>query len=220
MPGLPEAAIALFAKAPREGMVKTRLVGKLTPMEAAAFHRECAFAVWERLAVLPLADAFLYSDLRWPEFEALVGAERFQLQRGADLGVRMALCLQEMLAFGYRKVLIVGSDAPTLRTAQLEEALDALAKTDAVLGPSEDGGFTLIGARRTAPGMFDGVAWSRPDTCAAALRAMRAAGLETGTTLSVGYDVDRPEDLERLEWDPGLPPRLARWFRLRRRGLS
>lgn len=220
MQGSREAAIALFAKAPREGTVKTRLVGKLTPTEAAVFHRECVFAVWEWLAMLPLADAFLYSDMRWREFEVLAGAERFRLQRGAELGVRMALCLEDMLAFGYRKALIVGSDAPTLRGRQIEEALDALARNDAVLGPSKDGGFTLIGARRTAPGMFEGVVWSRPDTCESTLRAMRAAGLEAATTPSVEYDVDRPEDLERLERDPSLPPRLAYWFRLRRGGCS
>lgn len=215
-----EAAIALFAKAPLEGMVKTRLADKLTPMEAAAFHRECVFAVWERLTILPLADAFLYADMHWQEFEVLAGIERFRLQRGADLGARMAVCLDDLLGFGYRNALIVGSDAPTLQVGQIKEALVALETNDAVLGPSQDGGFTLIGARRTATGMFEGVVWSRPDTCEETLRTMRGAGLETGTTPSMGYDVDRPEDLERLERDPCLPPRLARWFRLRRGGTS
>ncbi len=129
------------------------------------------------------------------------------------MGVRMRRCLEELLGSGYARALVVGSDAPTLGRGQISEALGALVEFDAVLGPAEDGGFTLIGARRTDPGMFRGVAWSRDDTCSATLRALRAAGLSAATTVTVGCDIDRPADLERLRRDPALPQRLDRWFR-------
>lgn len=213
-PEPPPTAVALFAKAPRPGRVKTRLVGRLAAAEAAEFHRLCAQALWARLLGAPGIDAYLYCDCGWPEFQALAG-ERFRLQRGGDLGARMRSCLESLLADGYANALIVGADAPTLPADQFQQALAALAANDAVLGPSEDGGFTLVGARRAPQGMFDGVAWSRESTRAAALRAMRAAGLRTVVTACVGYDIDLPGDLERLKRDPNLPANLQRWFRRR-----
>lgn len=206
--------MALFAKAPRPGRVKTRLVGRLSAAEAAEFHRLCAQALWERLAGAPGIDAYLYCDCGWPEFKALA-AERFRLQRGGDLGARMRACLGSLLADGYANALIVGADAPTLPDDQFQQALAALAAHDAVLGPSEDGGFTLVGARRAPRGMFAGVAWSRESTRDEALRAMRTAGLRTVVTPSVGYDIDLPGDLARLKRDPDLPANLQRWFRRR-----
>ncbi len=216
MPGLPPAALALFAKAPRPGMVKTRLAAALSPGEAAEFHRLCALSVWQRLQGIPEIDVFLYCDIRWPEFETLAGPARFRLQRGGDLGERMRHCLEELLAGGYKQALIVGSDAPTMPDAQLEEALSARGSAEVVLGPSEDGGFTLIGATRVVPTIFRDVAWSRSDTRAACLGAIAAAGLAVVETSTHGFDVDTPDDLKRLARDPALPSDLDAWLRLRR----
>lgn len=212
MPPSPAIAVALFAKAPRAGMVKTRLARDLSPKEAAEFHRLSALATWERLANSPAHQAFLYCDVRWDEFEALADGGRFRLQRGSDLGERMRLCLEELLGDGYGKALIVGSDAPTLPLAQLGEAAAALDSADVVLGPSEDGGFTLIGATRVAAAMFRGVAWSRPDTRSVCLAAVQGAGLKAVETRAKGYDVDTLPGLRRLAHDVGLPPGLESWL--------
>ena len=212
MPRSPAVAIALFAKAPRAGMVKTRLARDLSPRAAAEFQRLCALAMWERLASLPPGDVFLYCDVRWAEFENLAGRGRFRLQRGEDLGERMRLCLEELLAEGYGKAMIVGSDAPTMPFAQIDEAAAALDSEEVVLGPSEDGGFTLIGATRVAAGMFRGVTWSRADTRKACLAAVEAAGLKVAETHATGYDVDTLSDFRRLSHDAGLPTSLATWL--------
>lgn len=212
MPGPLNAAVAVFARAPLAGRAKTRLIGRLSPEESAAFHRECVLATWDRLCGLVAIDAFLYCDRSWPEFEALAGRRRFRLQAGEDLGERMRNCLDDLLARGYPCALIVGSDAPTIPEAQIREAVDALGSAEVVLGASSDGGFTLIGAVRTARGMFREVVWSRPDTCKACLQALRSAGLKAVVTRSRSYDVDTPEDLERLRLDPALPTGLRRWF--------
>ena len=212
MPAPEGAALAMFAKAPRAGWVKTRLIGALSPEESARFHRTCALATWDRLAEFPAVDRFLYCDRPWPEFEAMAGSGRFRLQRGGDLGDRMRNCLDDLLVEGYTRALIVGSDAPTLPAAQIREAIAALDATEVVVGPSEDGGFTLIGAVRTTPRMFSGVAWSAGDTRESCLRAMRSAGLRAAPTRKTAYDVDTPADLDRLRIDPALPARLRRWF--------
>ena len=197
------------------GRAKTRLAASLGESAAAEFHSQCVHVLWDRILGRRGIRPFLYCDGRWADFQRLAGTGRFRRQRGADLGSRMRSCLAEMLACGHRKALIIGSDAPTLPDEQLDEALRALENADAVLGPSMDGGFTLIGATRTAPEMFRGVAWSRSRTREDCLNAMRTAGLRTVETPTAAYDVDLPEDLERLRRDPGLQPRLRRWLSAR-----
>ena len=220
MPGPPGTAIAVFAKAPLAGHVKTRLADALSPSESARFHRVCTHVTWERLQEFRALDAFLFCDRPWAEFEALCGPGRFRLQRGTDLGERMRHCLDDLLAEGYRRALIVGSDAPTLPLAQVREAVSALEWADAAVGPSDDGGFTLIGASRTAPEMFRGVRWSVPDTRRACLRALKSAGLRATPLQVTAYDVDTSADLVRLRRDPALPVRLRRWFDAADRGAS
>lgn len=212
MPSPHDKALAMFAKAPRAGRVKTRLADAFTPEQAAAFHLECVRATWRRLRGLPGIEPFLYSDLRWPELVGMAGPDRFRLQSGGDLGSRMRSCLDDLHRWGYRRAAIVGSDAPTLPLSQVREAIAGLGRAEVVLGPAADGGFTLIAARRTAPAMFAGVKWSRGDTLACCSRAIEAAGLSVATTRTVAFDVDTPEDLERLRSDPQLPEGLRRWL--------
>lgn len=213
MPRSSAIAIALFAKAPRVGMVKTRLARDLSPEAATEFHRRSTLAMWERLADWAELEAFFYCDVQWSEFDALAGRGRFRLQRGSDLGERMRLCLEELLADGYGKALIVGSDAPTLPSAQLDEAVAALDSVDVVLGPSDDGGFTLIGASRVVAAMFRGVTWSLPGTRKACLDSVEAAGLRAAETQAHGYDVDTLADLRRLALDAAASPSLEAWLR-------
>ena len=209
---MPDAALALFAKAPRPGSVKTRLAGVLGSAGAAEFHRRCVLDAWQRFAVADGVSAYLYCDSSCLEFAQLVGSDRFRLQRGDDLGERMRGCLDELLKEGFGAALIAGSDAPALPFRQIVEALAALAVADTVLGPSADGGFALIGARRTDPDMFRGVAWSRDDTRVATLDAMRAAGLTAVETPTWTYDVDLPRDLRRLSRDPQVSRCLREWL--------
>ena len=206
-------ALALFAKAPRPGRVKTRLAPVLSLKGAAEFHGLCAIGLWRRFSTDQRIEAYLYSDAQWPAFESEAGPERLRIQRGADLGARMLNCLRDLLADGHRKALIVGSDAPTLPQTQIEESLELLDRSSVVLGPSSDGGFTLIGAKQTRPDMFAGVGWSRHDTRDQCRSAIAAAGLAVRVTATQAFDVDTPRDLMRLANDPARPEFLEDWFR-------
>ena len=219
IPDRPQA-LAIFAKAARTGRVKTRLAPALSRAGAAEFHALCTAAVWRRFVSTPLLKTYLYCDASWPAFERLAGPGRFRLQRGPDLGARMLNCLRDLLAEGYGKALIIGSDAPTMPSAQLEEAIALLDDHQVTLGPSGDGGFTLIGATETRRSMFDRVVWSREDTLAACQAAIASAGLAVGLTASSAFDVDTPADLRRLAADPGLPPSLGDWLARRDRPAS
>ncbi len=213
MPQARRPALALFAKAAHPGRVKTRLGSALTLEVAAEFHKLCTVELWRRFAADRRLDTYLYCDVQWPPFERLAGDGRLRIQRGCDLGARMLNCLRELLDEGHPKALIVGSDAPTLPASQLEEALAALDQCPVVLGPSIDGGFTLIGATRTQPGMFAGVRWSRDDTRQACEKAIAGTGLAVRVTPTSAFDVDTPSDLVRLAADPALPASLGDWLR-------
>ena len=129
-------------------------------------------------------------------FPAPLRGLRSFVQRGADLGARMEHAARMGLARAER-VLIIGSDLPGLPAARLREARAALATHDAVLGPSSDGGFYLIGLRACPPGLLSNLAWSVPETHAACAARLVQRGLRLASIPSCD-DVDDIEDLRRV----------------------
>jgi rSAM/selenodomain-associated transferase 1 len=181
--------IILFAKAPVRGRVKTRL--QVSAERALALHDAFVRDTLEMLAAFP--DVELSTDAAtdaWSEY----GLAR-SVQAPGDLGAKLYAAIAGALADGYRRVLVLGSDSPTLPAAHVSALLDSAA--DVALGPTEDGGYYGICCRRAAGGMFDGVEWSSARTLATTMCALEKAGL----TVELGpawYDVDLPADLERL----------------------
>jgi rSAM/selenodomain-associated transferase 1 len=191
-----------MAKAPRPGEVKTRLCPPLRASEAAALSR--CFLLDKMAAVRALARAqpviaYAPADAR-TDLEALAPAGFFLIpQHDPDLGARLQGTLAVLLEAGYRGAIAVDSDTPTLPAAFLQEAVDMLTRPgpDVVLGPTEDGGYYLIGMRVAHPELFDGVPWSTARVFGETLRRADAAGLRTAC-LPAWYDIDTPDDLDRL----------------------
>lgn len=122
-------------------------------------------------------------------------------QAAGGLGERLYAGITEALNEGRPAVLVMGSDSPTVPLAHIDELLATC--TDVAIGLSSDGGFYAILCRRADPQMFSGITWSGPDTAAETIRAMRQCGL----TVALGqewYDVDTPDDLQKLARDPAL----------------
>jgi rSAM/selenodomain-associated transferase 1 len=203
--------MALFARAPIAGEVKTRLCGPLTPQQACELHRALVRDAWETLdAFRGWAEVFLYGSREHPEWRELAGPQ-FRVQSGPDLGARLRHCFAEIRSLGGGPILILGSDSPAIPAAALAAWPALLEFAPAVLGPAEDGGYYAVGCREPDPAMFDGVRWSGPDTLTQTLAAFRQIGWEPAL-LPVHYDVDTPEDLVRLAAEPSLPPHTARWL--------
>lgn len=153
--------VILFARRPQLGRVKTRLAADIGVVETLRFYRSTLASVSRRLtgaggwatwiAVTP--DAAVRDRRVWP-----MGAGLLQ-QGSGDLGARMERTLS---VFGPDPAVIVGSDIPELDRAHLADAFDALRHNDFVFGPSDDGGYWLVGAKqgRRAGGLFDDVRWS------------------------------------------------------------
>jgi rSAM/selenodomain-associated transferase 1 len=217
--------VGLFAKPPRAGRVKSRLVPPLTEEEAAGLYTAFLGDLAEMLGAE--GDAWrwwVYStdpeeqETLWPA--AAPRPTGWRRQVGVDLGERMHEALSELLAERAEAAVLIGSDHPTLSPAFLEEAFDLLANADVVLGPSLDGGYYLVGTNRPQPSLFEGVAWSTPSVLQQTLERIRGAGLRAAF-LPPWYDVDTAADLHFLrthllavELGASLPPcpRTRSWL--------
>lgn len=199
-------ALAVMAKAPRAGKVKTRLQPPLSADEAAAlnvrFLRDTAENIAEvasegnaqgLICYTPVGDEEAFDDLLPDEF-ALIG------QRGDGFGERLLCAAEDILSCGFGGVCLIDSDSPTLPGAALREAVKELARHGerVVLGPSEDGGYYLIGMKRAEAKLFEEISWSTEGVCAQTVERIREAGLEL-VALPKWYDVDDAATLAVLE---------------------
>ncbi|HEY7542414.1 MAG TPA: TIGR04282 family arsenosugar biosynthesis glycosyltransferase [Methylomirabilota bacterium] len=191
-----------MAKAPSPGAVKTRLCPPLREAEAAALYR--CFLVDKIAAVRTLTGArpvIAYTpDDAQAEFAALAPGFALVPQRGPDLGARLHSTLASLLAAGHAGAIAVDSDTPTLPREFLQRAVDSLLRPgpDVVLGPTEDGGYYLIGVRAAHRSLFDDMPWSTSAVREITLRRAAAAGLQTAC-MPAWFDVDTPDDLRRLQ---------------------
>jgi rSAM/selenodomain-associated transferase 1 len=202
--------IAVFAKAPVAGRTKTRLIPLLGPGGAARLH--CALL---QQALETALEADIGSVLLWcteddPTLNDLAATLRVPMQRqcAGDLGQRMSHTFADLLP-RVASAILVGSDCPVRSALDFREAgKHLMSGCDAVLGPTEDGGYHLIGLRSVQPALFTEIDWSTPAVMEQTRRRMRALDL-SWHELAMRWDVDRPEDLARLRADPHLAP-LAR----------
>ncbi len=196
-----DTAILIFAKAPQPGAVKTRLIPALGAEGAAMLHT----ALVERVITCAASTSFdvvlcCAPDVEHHFFEDC--AEDFDIalanQLSVDnLGARMLHSLDEALA-EWPQILLVGADCPAFTKKHLLDAAAQLRTHDCVLTPAEDGGYVLIGAKRTAPTMFDKVDWGTDQVMAQQRTALTKAGLSWHETATL-WDVDLPADLPRLQ---------------------
>ncbi|MEO7274709.1 MAG: TIGR04282 family arsenosugar biosynthesis glycosyltransferase [Vicinamibacterales bacterium] len=136
-------------------------------------------------------------------------------QRGGDLGERMAAAFQDLHRLGYENVVLIGSDLPTLPPAFIARAVHALRtrRATVVLGPSADGGYYLIGLRRPADALFQGVSWGTSAVLEQTRRRAQALGLSVHL-LDAWYDVDDAPSLRRAVRE-SRASQTATWWRSR-----
>lgn len=201
--------IVVFAKAPQPGRVKTRLIPALGAVGAAALAASmlartlasaaAATAPAGEIGAVPgvveLCASPAPGDRAWQGVAVPAGV-RWSAQGEGDLGARMAGAACRVLAGGER-VLLIGTDCPALDVDRLRAAGKALDEADAVIIPSFDGGYVLLGLRRFDPRLFEGIAWSTP-TVAATTRARLEALAWSCRELPALPDIDVPADLVHL----------------------
>ncbi len=210
-PRAPEALV-IFAKAPVPGQVKTRLCPPLTPDEAATLHGSFVLDTLERTKAAMgkfrltidrfLACAPSSAHVFFKIMEARHGVNLLD-QEGKDLGARMERAFADLLGRGYRRVVLVGTDVPSLPLPQYRQAFELLADHDVVLGPAEDGGYHLIGMTKPRPALFRNMPWSTDQVLALTRRRVEDEGASVAL-LPTWRDVDTVDDLRALIRDAAL----------------
>ncbi len=198
------ALVMQFAKWPEAGRVKTRLMPELGEQGALEAHITLSLAVLDRLSYSDCEVRFFWDreiasvpDAALPimnRIEALGVRQGFQ--RGDGLGQRMEAALSEGLV-ECSKAIIVGSDCPSVDAGYVHQAVQALDEADVVLGPSDDGGYVLIGARAYVAGMLESISWGTDRALAETVARLDAIGLSC-FQLPPRWDVDEPEDWRRF----------------------
>ena len=195
-------AIAVMAKEPVPGRVKTRLCPPLSPREAAdlygAFLTDtlalvAGTGVKGFIACDPDGAGAFFRD------RALSGM-RCIPQGSGDLGARLARVSKQLFSSGFEQVLIIASDVPGMDPEHLSLAFASLDHADLVLGPCDDGGYYLIGTRRHVPALFSGIPWSTSGVLSTTLEQAAREGM-TATLLPSCPDIDTMQDLSGLVRD-------------------
>jgi rSAM/selenodomain-associated transferase 1 len=204
-------ALLIVGKAPVPGRTKTRLVPPLSSEEAAELYRGFLLDSvslgldlgWERVSVVhPAGARQILADVL-PSRVTLVE------QSGHGLGDALSSAFERHLAAGFDRVVLIGSDNPTLPREPIRAACAALDEHDLSIGPTLDGGYYLIGMRAPHLGVFENVEWSTPRVYAQTVARAVQLGLRV-QAVGEWYDVDEPQDLERLRHDLlSLPPDVA-----------
>jgi len=197
-----QARLCLFARAPELGRVKRRLAAEIGSEAALAAHERLVRGALRRLGRVPglvtelwLTGSPAAAEARWPESRQVP----LRRQCGADLGARMHHALCDGLQHAAR-AMVVGTDCPSIDAAYVQAAVAALDQADVVLGPAEDGGYGLIGARRAAAQrlspLFADVPWGTDRVREITLERCASAGLGC-IELRPVWDVDTLADWRR-----------------------
>ena len=200
-----KTCIIVFAKNPVPNQVKTRLVPTLSPEQAATLYTAFLTDWCETLAKLSGVDLIIaYTPAAaQSDLQALLGDDVLYIpQIGADLGERLASATQWATEQGYTKILLVGSDSPTLPVSYITKAFTLLDARDITIGPSTDGGYYLIGfsvdtLETTVSYIFKNIAWSTADVFQQTVARIRSLQATLGL-LPPWYDIDTAEDLAFL----------------------
>src|SRR5262249_31692949 len=201
-------ALAIAAKAPLPGRVKTRLLPDLTPEEAATLYTcflRDTLEVAESVPGIDIVVSYWPLTAKAQIRQVLGDRHRMVAQRGRDLGERIRYLLEDLLGGGYHAACVLGSDSPNLPGEYLEAAFEALDRSGdrVALGPASDGGYYLIGAKTSHPALFKGIGWSGPLVFEQTIQRARELQIEV-SLLPEWYDVDTVDDLERLMSDLNL----------------
>lgn len=196
----PRARLLIFARAPVPGQAKTRLIPALGAEGAARLQQRLTERLVEIMVAQRLCPLELWvtPDAGRAVFRALQQRQGLSLrvQRGADLGARMAVACEQALRQS-DCVVLIGTDCPALTPELIARTLETLQRKDAVLGPAEDGGYVLFALKRLEPALFKEIPWGTEQVAELTRERMRTLGW-TWDELPVLWDLDRPEDLPRL----------------------
>ena len=205
-----QVAIAIMARAPHGAYAPKSRLRDGIPKEADRRDLYAAFLLDTLTTCRSIADVVVrvaYApDGGTDGFETLdLNPSDLLAQRGHDLGMRQRSVFKDLFEAGHSKVLVIGSDLPTLPVSYIEDALSQIDNSMVVLGPSDDGGYYLMGlaaprGNDTVPDLFTNIRWSTTSTLDDTIRAAENTDL-TVSQVKPWYDIDTIDELSRLQED-------------------
>jgi rSAM/selenodomain-associated transferase 1 len=213
----PNRTLVIMAKAPKPGMVKTRLTESLPSPAVTALYRcllEDTLALATSLTSVAIAVMCPESDQK--ELAHLLGnTVQVVAQKGEGLAAGLTSVFRDFTAAGRQHVIAFNSDSPHLAPSVLDSAFEILATHDLVVGPTHDGGYYLVGAKAAHPALFESNGMGTASALDRLLARTKVLELSTGFTEPF-YDIDVPNDLillaRELRLAPARAPRTAGWF--------
>lgn len=202
--------IIMFAKAPQPGLVKTRLARSIGDEAAAKMHEAFILDMAHTMELFRQGQPSprdIQLCLAWSGQEDHPCFERlrqmgfvFIAQPTGDLGARLKQVSVHAFEQGARRVVITGSDSPTLLERHYRMGFELLSESDStvVFGPSFDGGYYLVGLNTPTTSAFDDIPWSREDTLEVSIRRVREQQGQRCRLIDFWYDVDTLDDLNHL----------------------
>lgn len=197
--------LLVFQKNEVLGKVKTRLAASMGEKQALEIYQHLLAKTYIALRDISVSITTYFSEFI-PD-NPIHTAENKVVQVGYDLGERMKNAFAENFESGVEKVVLIGTDCPGLEGVYLVRAFEALDQSDLVLGPAQDGGYYLIGMKRRADFLFEGISWSTEWVLSQTLALAAAQGLQTHL-LPVLEDIDTLEDWDRYCSQVGDRPYL------------
>ncbi|NEO53416.1 MAG: glycosyltransferase [Okeania sp. SIO3B5] len=196
--------LIIFTRYPEPGKTKTRLIPALGAEGAANLQRQMTETTVKKanklfdFISLSVEVRFVGGDLQL--MKNWLGSDlKYQEQGIGDLGERMARAFQSAFNRGMKSAIIIGIDCPSLTPEIILQAFTKLTQSDVIIGPATDGGYYLIGLRKITPELFQGINWGTSEVLS------KTVAIAQSLKLAINYlpklsDIDRPEDLENLQF--------------------
>lgn len=191
--------LIIFARAPRVGQVKTRLALQVGAAKACEIYRELLSTVIQNLRKLRVVQVqFSPADGAGELREFLPQGWGLTPQSPGDLGARLASAFESAFQNGAAKIVVIGSDCPSLKEKDVRDAWRELDQHDLVLGPAADGGYWLIALKKPCPELLAGIPWSTDQVLAKTLAQAKQLGMRI-QLLRILSDIDTLKDWQEYQ---------------------
>jgi hypothetical protein len=198
--------LTIFTRYPEPGQTKTRLIGALGEEGAAALQKELTEKTVQKIDQLvktsPVEPVIYFEGGGLASMQNWLGPDRLYRPQGhGNLGEKLKKAFDDAFSAGAQRVVTIGCDCPCLSKEHIGRAFDALYLKDLVLGPATDGGYYLIGIQRPLDTLFEDIPWGTDKVFETTVSLAQQLGLSI-EILEELHDVDRPADLEYINYHP------------------
>ncbi|WP_165779138.1 TIGR04282 family arsenosugar biosynthesis glycosyltransferase [Rhodohalobacter barkolensis] len=185
-------------KTPEKGRVKTRLAASVGDDKALNIYKKLLDITAETAAGVHATKRVSYSKSVVIDDQFDVNIFEKTVQSNGDLGRKMKSAIHAGFEQGFKRVILIGSDCPGISSNLIDDAFDRLKSVDCTIGPSDDGGYYLIGMSRFLPEIFDDIEWSTNSVCETTIEKLEESGA-TYSKLTVLNDIDTESDLMKSD---------------------